>query len=86
MDYTLSSSELREVNEPLVHLTFNLRDGERGRTAAVPVALSADKFRVLLAGEARGAAAGTPVPGGPGLLLPAALGGSPTASSLSPQS
>ncbi|GAB0193976.1 COMM domain-containing protein 4 [Grus japonensis] len=49
VDYTLSSSELREVNEPLVHLTFNLRDGEHGRTTAVPVALSADKFRVLLA-------------------------------------
>ncbi|XP_035755405.1 COMM domain-containing protein 4 [Egretta garzetta] len=54
VDFTLSSSELREVNEPLVHLTFNLRDGERGGTAAVPVALSADKLRVLLAGEARG--------------------------------
>ncbi|XP_042660332.1 COMM domain-containing protein 4 isoform X1 [Tyto alba] len=49
VDYTLSSSELREVNEPLVHLTFNVRDGERGRTAAIPMALSADKFRVLLA-------------------------------------
>ncbi|NWW95701.1 COMD4 protein, partial [Rhynochetos jubatus] len=47
VDYTLSSSELREVNEPLVHLTFNLRDGECGRT--VPMAVSADKFRVLLA-------------------------------------
>ncbi|XP_074694177.1 COMM domain-containing protein 4 [Strix aluco] len=49
VDYTLSSSELREVNEPLVHLTFNVRDGEHGRMAAVPMALSADKFRVLLA-------------------------------------
>ncbi|NXC19602.1 COMD4 protein, partial [Corythaeola cristata] len=49
VDYTLSSSELREVNEPLVHLTFNLRGEERGRTAAIPMALSADKFRVLLA-------------------------------------
>ncbi|NXE16493.1 COMD4 protein, partial [Lophotis ruficrista] len=65
VDYTLSSSELREVNQPLVHLTFDVRDGERGRTAAVPVALSADKFRVLLAGEARGGAApGTPDPRG----------------------
>lgn len=78
VDYTLSSSELQEVNEPLVHLTFNLRDGQRGGTAAVPVVLSADKFRVLLAGEAGGrggAAPGTPL--GPG---------SPTASILSPQS
>ncbi|NXK14996.1 COMD4 protein, partial [Herpetotheres cachinnans] len=49
VDYTLSSSELREVNEPLVHLTFNVRNGEHGRTVAIPMALSADKFRVLLA-------------------------------------
>lgn len=57
VDYTLSSSELQEVNEPLVHLTFHLRDGERGNMAAVPMALSADKFRVLLAGEAGGGVA-----------------------------
>ncbi|NWQ86210.1 COMD4 protein, partial [Burhinus bistriatus] len=49
VDYTLSSSELPEVNEPLVHLSFHLRDGERGKMTAVPMALSADKFRVLLA-------------------------------------
>ncbi|XP_071610812.1 COMM domain-containing protein 4 [Heliangelus exortis] len=49
VDYTLSSSELWEVNEPLVHLTFNLRDGQRGRADTIPVTLSADKFQVLLA-------------------------------------
>ncbi|NXY26860.1 COMD4 protein, partial [Atrichornis clamosus] len=60
VDYTLSSSELQEVNEPLVHLTFNVRDRECERMMAVPVTLSANKFRVLLAGEAQGrVAAGT---------------------------
>ncbi|NXA14699.1 COMD4 protein, partial [Sapayoa aenigma] len=54
VDYTLSSSELQEVNEPLVHLTVNVQDRECGRTTAVPMTLSADKFRVLLAGEAGG--------------------------------
>ncbi|NWS79209.1 COMD4 protein, partial [Crotophaga sulcirostris] len=49
VDFTLSSSELREVNEPLVHLTFNLRDRECRAAEAVPMVLSADKFRLLLA-------------------------------------
>ncbi|NWS14428.1 COMD4 protein, partial [Pachyramphus minor] len=49
VDYTLSSSELQEVNEPLVHLTFNVQNREGGRTTAVSMTLSADKFRVLLA-------------------------------------
>ncbi|NXK97823.1 COMD4 protein, partial [Formicarius rufipectus] len=49
VDYTLSSSELQEVNEPLVHLTFNVRERECGKTTAVSVTVSADKFRVLLA-------------------------------------
>ncbi|NWW70102.1 COMD4 protein, partial [Climacteris rufus] len=60
VDYTLSSSELQEVNEPLVHLTFNVRDRECEKMTAVPVTLSANKFRVLLAGDAPGGvAAGT---------------------------
>ncbi|NXF07854.1 COMD4 protein, partial [Smithornis capensis] len=60
VDYILGSSELQEVNEPLVHLTFNVQDRECRSATAVPVTLSADKFRVLLAGEARGwVAAGT---------------------------
>ncbi|KAF4804530.1 COMM domain containing 4 [Turdus rufiventris] len=49
VDYTLSSSELQEVNEPVVHLTFNVRDRERDTMTAVPVTLSASKFWVLLA-------------------------------------
>ncbi|KAM4661499.1 COMM domain-containing protein 4-like [Amazona ochrocephala] len=49
VDYTLSSSELQEVHEPLVHLTFTVREGQQGSTVAVPMAVSADKFRVLLA-------------------------------------
>ncbi|NXT16845.1 COMD4 protein, partial [Prunella fulvescens] len=62
VDYTLSSSELQEVNEPVVHLTFNVRDREGDKMTAVPVTLSANKFWVLLAGEApRGVAAGTSV-------------------------
>ncbi|NXP66657.1 COMD4 protein, partial [Chloropsis cyanopogon] len=60
VDYTLSSSELREVNEPVVHLTFNVRDRECEKMTAVPVTLSANKFWVLLAGEPPGGvAAGT---------------------------
>ncbi|NXS24385.1 COMD4 protein, partial [Mystacornis crossleyi] len=62
VDYTLSSSELQEVNEPVVHLTFNVRDRECEKMTAVPVTLSANKFRVLLAGEATGGmATGTSV-------------------------
>ncbi|NXH38364.1 COMD4 protein, partial [Dicaeum eximium] len=62
VDYTLSSSELHEVNEPVVHLTFNVRDRECEKMTAVPVTLSANKFWVLLAGEAPGGvAAGTSV-------------------------
>ncbi|XP_077041536.1 COMM domain-containing protein 4 isoform X2 [Agelaius phoeniceus] len=49
VDYTLSSSELQEVNEPVVHLTFNMRDRECEKMTAVPVTLSANKFWVLLA-------------------------------------
>uniref|UniRef100_A0A8B9QFP1 COMM domain containing 4 n=1 Tax=Apteryx owenii TaxID=8824 RepID=A0A8B9QFP1_APTOW len=49
VDYTLSSSELQEVNEPLVHLMFGVRDRDSGVTETVPMAVSADKFRVLLA-------------------------------------
>ncbi|NWV56433.1 COMD4 protein, partial [Daphoenositta chrysoptera] len=49
VDYTLSSSELHQVNEPVVHLSFSLRDRERGKMTAVPVTLSAGKLRVLLA-------------------------------------
>ncbi|KAJ1181495.1 hypothetical protein NDU88_006702 [Pleurodeles waltl] len=48
VDYTLSSSVLAEVNEPLIHLKFNLRDGEEGSLQPVDMTVSAEKFRVLL--------------------------------------
>lgn len=51
VDHTLSSSELQQVNEPLVHLKFTVRDGDRGGTEAFAMTMSAEKFRVLLAGE-----------------------------------
>ncbi|OXB82006.1 UNVERIFIED_CONTAM: hypothetical protein H355_004089, partial [Colinus virginianus] len=49
VDYTLSSSELQDVGEPLVHLLLRVQRGERGEPEAVPMAVSAEKFRVLLA-------------------------------------
>uniref|UniRef100_A0A8D2PEJ4 COMM domain containing 4 n=1 Tax=Zosterops lateralis melanops TaxID=1220523 RepID=A0A8D2PEJ4_ZOSLA len=49
VDYTLSSSELQEVNEPVVHLTLNVRDREGEKMTAIPVTLSPNKFWVLLA-------------------------------------
>ncbi|KAM6961081.1 COMM domain-containing protein 4 [Aplochiton taeniatus] len=48
VDYTLSSSELREVNEPVVHLKLQAQGAESGSTETNVVSLSADKFRVLL--------------------------------------
>ncbi|KAG6939854.1 COMM domain containing 4 [Chelydra serpentina] len=49
VDHTLSSSELQQVNEPLVHLKFTVRDGDRGVTEPFAMTVSAEKFRVLLA-------------------------------------
>uniref|UniRef100_A0A8V0ZQ21 COMM domain containing 4 n=1 Tax=Gallus gallus TaxID=9031 RepID=A0A8V0ZQ21_CHICK len=49
VDYALSSSELQEVGEPLVHLLLRVRHREHGEPEAVPMAVSAEKFRVLLA-------------------------------------
>uniref|UniRef100_A0A8D2IMM7 COMM domain containing 4 n=1 Tax=Varanus komodoensis TaxID=61221 RepID=A0A8D2IMM7_VARKO len=51
VDYTLSSSELRQVNEPVVHLKLKVKDVDRGVLEPVALTLSAEKFRVLLAGE-----------------------------------
>ncbi|XP_034640341.1 COMM domain-containing protein 4 isoform X3 [Trachemys scripta elegans] len=48
VDHTLSSSELQTVNEPLVHLKFTVRDGDRGVTEPFAMTVSAEKFRVLL--------------------------------------
>ncbi|XP_053128831.1 COMM domain-containing protein 4 isoform X2 [Hemicordylus capensis] len=49
VDYTLSSSELQKVNEPVVHLRLNVKDVDRGVLEPVAMSLSAEKFRVLLA-------------------------------------
>ncbi|XP_062403118.1 COMM domain-containing protein 4 [Sardina pilchardus] len=48
VDYTLSSSELKEVNEPLVQLRLQAQEPESGSTQTTVVSISADKFRVLL--------------------------------------
>lgn len=50
VDYTLSSSELKEVNEPTVQLKLQARDPESGSTETTVVSVTADKFRVLLTG------------------------------------
>ncbi|XP_077790577.1 COMM domain-containing protein 4 [Podarcis muralis] len=49
VDYTLSSSEIQQVNEPVVHLKLNVKDVDRGVLEPVAMMLSAEKFRVLLA-------------------------------------
>ncbi|XP_061772659.1 COMM domain-containing protein 4-like [Nerophis ophidion] len=48
VDYTLSSSELKEVNEPVVQLKLLTQGAESGSSETTVVSLSADKFRVLL--------------------------------------
>ncbi|XP_076588904.1 COMM domain-containing protein 4 isoform X2 [Chaetodon auriga] len=49
VDYTLSSSELREVNEPVIQLKLQTQGAESGSSQTTVVSVSADKFRVLLA-------------------------------------
>ncbi|KAM9377029.1 COMM domain-containing protein 4 [Pholidichthys leucotaenia] len=48
VDYILSSSELREVNEPMIQLKLQTQSAESGSTDTTVVSVSADKFRVLL--------------------------------------
>ncbi|XP_064169252.1 COMM domain-containing protein 4 isoform X2 [Anguilla rostrata] len=48
VDYTLSSSELKEVNEPTVQLRLQAQGAESGSTETTVVSITADKFRVLL--------------------------------------
>ncbi|XP_037538857.1 COMM domain-containing protein 4 [Nematolebias whitei] len=48
VDYTLSSSDLREVNEPLLQLKLQTQNAEPGSSETTVVSVSADKFRVLL--------------------------------------
>uniref|UniRef100_A0A1A7WL47 COMM domain containing 4 n=1 Tax=Iconisemion striatum TaxID=60296 RepID=A0A1A7WL47_9TELE len=47
VDYTLSSSDLREVNEPLIQLKLQTR-AEPSSSETSVFSVSADKFRVLL--------------------------------------
>lgn len=51
VDYTLSSSELQEVNEPLIKLKLQCQGVMPGSSETNAFSVSADKFRVLLAGE-----------------------------------
>lgn len=51
VDYTLSSSELKEVNEPTVQLKLQAQNPESGSTETTVVSVTADKFRVLLTGK-----------------------------------
>lgn len=48
VDYTLSSSMLREVNEPLIQLRLQAQGVAAGPTETTVVSVPADKFRVLL--------------------------------------
>uniref|UniRef100_A0A1A8BQF8 COMM domain containing 4 n=1 Tax=Nothobranchius kadleci TaxID=1051664 RepID=A0A1A8BQF8_NOTKA len=48
VDYTLSSSELREVNEPVIQLKLQTQRADPGSSETNVFAVSADKFRVLL--------------------------------------
>ncbi|XP_072881112.1 COMM domain-containing protein 4 [Hemitrygon akajei] len=48
VDYTLSSSEMKEVNEPIVHLKINVKNVDTDAVEPTVVSVSADKFRVLL--------------------------------------
>uniref|UniRef100_A0A8C6E7D0 COMM domain containing 4 n=1 Tax=Moschus moschiferus TaxID=68415 RepID=A0A8C6E7D0_MOSMO len=49
VDYTLSSSLLRTVEEPLVHLRLEVAAAPGAPAEPVAMSLSADKFQVLLA-------------------------------------
>ncbi|XP_048225265.1 COMM domain-containing protein 4 [Perognathus longimembris pacificus] len=49
VDYTLSSSLLRSVHEPLVHLRLEVAPAPGGPAQPLLMTLSADKFQVLLA-------------------------------------
>ncbi|XP_066557882.1 COMM domain-containing protein 4 isoform X1 [Amia ocellicauda] len=48
VDYTLSSSELKEVNEPTVLLKLQVQGAQSSTMEPMVVSLTADKFRVLL--------------------------------------
>lgn len=60
VDYTLSSSLLHSVEEPMVHLQLQLVPAPGSLAQHVSMSLSADKFQVLLAGKAGPAEVGAP--------------------------
>nr|KAF6499561.1 COMM domain containing 4 [Molossus molossus] len=49
VDYILSSSLLRSVEEPMVHLQLKVANAPDAPAQPVAISLSADKFQVLLA-------------------------------------
>lgn len=49
VDYTLSSSLLHSVEEPMVHLQLQVVPAPGTQAQPVSMSLSADKFQVLLA-------------------------------------
>ncbi|XP_047651622.1 COMM domain-containing protein 4 isoform X1 [Phacochoerus africanus] len=51
VDYTVSSSLLHSVEEPMVHLRLEVAAAAGAPAQPVAMSLSADKFQVLLAGE-----------------------------------
>ncbi|XP_025246070.1 COMM domain-containing protein 4 isoform X5 [Theropithecus gelada] len=53
VDYTLSSSLLQSVEEPMVHLRLEVAAAPGTPAQPVAMSLSADKFQVLLTGEAQ---------------------------------
>lgn len=53
VDYTLSSSLLRSVDEPMVHLRLEVAAAPGTLAQPVVMSLSADKLQVLLTGKAR---------------------------------
>lgn len=53
VDYILSSSELKEVNDPSVQLRLHVKNPDTGAVEPTSFAMSADKFRVFLSGKLR---------------------------------
>lgn len=51
VDYTLSSSLLHSVEEPMVHLQLQVVPAPGTLAQPVSMSLSADKFQLLLAGK-----------------------------------
>ncbi|XP_046555794.1 COMM domain-containing protein 4-like isoform X2 [Haliotis rubra] len=48
VDYILSSSELKDINEPSVQIRLEMKNPDTRSTEPVAFTVSADKFRVLL--------------------------------------